>query len=238
MARLQSEFVSAVSHEFRTPLAAMRHLTDLLEEGGAPPDRLTSFYSALGKEARRLQAMVESLLDFARFESGRHAYDMQEHDATELTTELVNEFCEQRRLAPGRVEWRSPCDAVPVRADREALALAVRNLLDNAVKYSPESSRVSVSVERRGGTVRISVEDHGPGIGANEKRDIFRRFVRGRAAKTLNVKGTGIGLAMAQGIVGAHGGRIEVESREGQGSRFTVVLPLAPHTAPDVRSNS
>jgi two-component system phosphate regulon sensor histidine kinase PhoR len=228
VARLQSEFVAAVSHEFRTPLAAMRHLTDLLEEGDVPPDRLASFYRGLGKETRRLHAMVESLLDFAKLESGRRVYDMRDSDASELAGAVVGEFREQHPSAASRIEWFQPAAEPRIRADREALALAIRNLLDNAVKYSPESSTVSVSVDSRDGCAHIAVTDRGMGLANQERRDIFRRFVRGRAAKALNVKGTGIGLTMAQEIVNAHGGRIAVASEPGQGSQFTIVLPLAP----------
>jgi signal transduction histidine kinase len=144
VAQLQSDFVSAVSHEFRTPLTAMRHLTDLLEEGGVPDDGLSGCYSALGKETRRLHAMVESLLDFARLDSGRRTYDMSETNALELAGALVDEFREQRHLPAHRLKLLPPETQPRIRADEHALSLALRNLLDNAVKYSPESSTVSV----------------------------------------------------------------------------------------------
>jgi signal transduction histidine kinase len=226
VARLQSDFVSAVSHEFRTPLTAMRHLTDMLEEGNVSADRLPRYYGALGKETRRLHAMVESLLDFARMESGRRTYEMTETNAAQLAATLVEEFREQRHLPAHRIELREPNTQPCVRVDRDALTLALRNLVDNALKYSSESSTVNVFVHARDGFANIAVEDHGIGIGAREQRDIFGKFVRGTAATAFNVKGTGIGLTMAQQIVKAHGGRIEVASEPKQGSRFTIVLPL------------
>lgn len=233
VARLQSDFVAAVSHEFRTPLTAMCHLTEMLEEGGAPGDRLPSYYRALGKETRRLHGMVESLLDFGRMEAGRRTYQMEDTSAAEVAKQVVDEFCEHASFAAHRVELRTPldergdqlCGQPRIRADREALTLALRNLLDNAIKYSPESSTVSVSVQSQGGLTSISVEDEGAGIPKQEQRDVFRKFVRGTAARTLNVKGTGIGLAMADHIVKAHGGRIELASEPGRGSRFTIWLP-------------
>jgi len=230
VARLQSDFVAAVSHEFRTPLTAMRHLTDMLEEGGTPQERLPHYYHALGKETRRLHATVESLLDFGRLESGRRTYHMEDTSATELAEQVVEEFREQAASATHHLELHTPDVQLRghtrIRADRDALALALRNLLDNAIKYSPESSTVRVSVECQGDLAGISVQDEGAGIPDAEQRDVFRRFVRGTSARTLNVKGTGIGLAMAAQIVKAHGGRLELASEPGRGSRFTILLPL------------
>ncbi len=226
VARLQADFVAAVSHEFRTPLTAMRHLTDMLEEGETPGDRLPLYYQVLGKETRRLQSMIENLLDFGRLEAGRHAYRMEETSAAELTLQVVNEFRENSSAGAQRLLWQDPETAPRIRADREALALALRNLLDNAFKYSPEDSPVKVSVEARNGLAGISVQDEGVGISKQEQREIFRKFTRGSSAKRLNVKGTGIGLAMADRIVKAHGGRLDLDSEPGRGSRFTILLPI------------
>jgi signal transduction histidine kinase len=149
---------------------------------------------------------------------------------------VVEEFREHACFSTERIELQTApaqSDAqrggdARIRADREAIALALRNLLDNAVKYSAESSTVSVSVQSRGDLTGISVEDQGAGITRQEQRDVFRKFVRGTAARTLNVKGTGIGLAMADQIVSAHGGRLELLSEPGLGSRFTIWLPAVP----------
>jgi signal transduction histidine kinase len=226
VARLQSDFVAAVSHEFRTPLTAMCHLTDMLEEGGTPEARLPDYYRALGKESRRLRTTVESLLDFGRMESGKRTYHMEDTSAAELTEQVVDECREMAASADHRLELHAAEGHPRIRADREAMAIALRNLVDNAIKYSPESSTVTVSVKRQGDLAGISVEDQGMGIPKEEQRDVFQRFVRGSSARTLNVKGTGIGLAMAAQIVKAHGGRLELSSEPGRGSRFTILLPL------------
>jgi signal transduction histidine kinase len=110
-------------------------------------------------------------------------------------------------------------------ADREAISLALRNLIDNALKYSPESMPVHVSIVREGSQVLIAIADEGPGIAASEQRDIFKKFVRGSAAADRRVKGTGIGLAMADHIVRAHGGQIRLRSEVGRGSTFTIAIP-------------
>jgi signal transduction histidine kinase len=230
VARLQSDFVAAVSHEFRTPLTAMCHLTEMLEEGGATPARLPQYYRALGKESRRLQALVENLLDFGRMDSGRRTYEFSETDAGDLVDHVVQEFADRSPSAARRLAKATLVDQaherLTIHADREALALALRNVVDNAIKYSPESSPVRVAVTSRNGSVAVSVEDQGAGISSDERREVFRKFARGAASRSLNVKGTGIGLTMADQIVKAHGGRLELESAPGRGSTFTIILPV------------
>jgi signal transduction histidine kinase len=226
VARLQSDFVAAVSHEFR-----MCHLTELLEEGEAPPGRIAQYHQVLAKESRRLHAMVENLLDFGRIEAGRRTYELTDVDANAFVAEVVREFREQRADEGSRVHLtaaESNAAALIIRVDRSALAVVLRNLLDNAIKYSPALGRVGVSVRPEGAFVGIAVDDEGPGVSKAESQEIFRKFTRGAAARTMNVKGTGIGLTLAAEIVRAHGGRLEVESEPGRGSRFTTLLPLQP----------
>jgi two-component system sensor histidine kinase SenX3 len=114
-----------------------------------------------------------------------------------------------------------------VHADRDALMLAVRNLIDNALKYSPAPAPVAVWIGGDAQSVAIAVQDRGPGLPATERRDVFRKFVRGSAARAMNVKGTGLGLAMVDRIVRAHGGRVRVDSALRAGSTFTIALPRA-----------
>jgi signal transduction histidine kinase len=226
VARLQSDFVAAVSHEFRTPLTAMRHLTEMLEEGSVPTGRLLQYYGALGRETRRLQAMVENLLDFGRMDAGRRIYRLEEMSVVEIASSVIDEFRERAASDAGRLELHALNHELRIRVDRDALALAIRNLLDNAFKYSAASSTVSVSVDSCNGLAGISVQDQGVGIPKGEQRQVFQKFVRGASAKTLNVKGTGIGLTMADQIVKAHGGRLELISEPGKGARFTILLPI------------
>ncbi len=225
LARLQSDFVAAVSHEFRTPLTAMCHLTELLEEGNTPDDRLRLYYKSLGKESRRLRSLVESLLDFARMEAGRQVYRMEDVDLGVLVKGIVEEFREQASVDARRILFEAPADALCARADREAIGRALWNLLDNAVKYSPDTSAVRVTVKPEGSGIAIAVEDQGPGISGEEQQTIFGKFTRGAASRASNVKGTGIGLAMVDHIVKGHGGRIRLESEPGRGSVFTILLP-------------
>lgn len=225
--RLQTDFVSAVSHEFRTPLTSLRHVTELLEESDdVPQERRKAFYEALGRNTERLHRLVESLLDFARMENGRRPYDLRPVDGGALVSQVVADF--QKEVAPRsftiELDIERTAD-VQMRADASSLTNALWNLLDNAVKYSPDRHLVRVSVHRHPAGVAISVRDEGLGIPAHERKDIFHRFVRGEKATRLGIKGTGLGLAMVSHIVHAHGGTIEIESEEGVGSTFTIVLP-------------
>jgi signal transduction histidine kinase/tetratricopeptide (TPR) repeat protein len=229
VAQLQSDFVSAVSHEFRTPLTSMRHLTERLAAGAvSSEERRAQYYSVLAHDTERLHRLVESLLDFGRMEAGGWEYHFEETDVAALVTHVVHEFESEIASSGRHLEFMNHvtanAGAAAIRADAAALALAIRNLLDNAVKYSPDSSVVHVELTCEGPRLAIRVRDEGIGVPAAEQKKIFGKFVRGVQAKTLSIKGTGIGLAIVQHIVSAHGGKIEVESEPGRGSTFTIEL--------------
>jgi signal transduction histidine kinase len=141
----------------------MRHLTEMLEEGSVPQERLSHYFRALGTETRRLHGMVENLLDFGRMDAGRRMYRLEEWSAGELAVRVVDEFRGRAAFDASRLELHTPDNPLRIRADGDALALAIRNLLDNALKYSAQSSTVSVSVESCNGLAGISVEDRGVG---------------------------------------------------------------------------
>lgn len=227
VARLQTDFVAAVSHEFRTPLTSLRHVTELLDEDDELPNaRRKSFYSVLGRNTDRLHRLVESLLDFAGMENDKKPWDMRSIDVADLANTVATDFRSQAAARGVTIDLDvADAGALRVQADAEALSHALWNLLDNAVKYSPDERAVRLSVHHHPGGVAISVRDEGLGIPRHERKDIFRKFVRGVKARELGIKGTGLGLAMVSHIVKAHGGAIELETEEGKGSTFRVVLP-------------
>ena len=226
VARLQSDFVAAVSHEFRTPLTTLRQFTERLR---AQPDmsaeRRVQCYEAQSRATERLTNLVESVLDFGRMEAGARPYALAPHDCTELVEHVVTDFRESPQ-ASGRPLILSKNGTMPVDADDEALTRAVWNLLDNAAKYSPQGSEIAVNLAIAGAEARIGVRDRGFGIPSDERQRLFLKFQRGEQARRLGIKGTGIGLAMVDHIVRAHAGRVDVESVPGEGSTFTIVLPL------------
>jgi signal transduction histidine kinase len=227
VARLQSEFVASVSHEFRSPLTSMRQLSSMLIQGRLPSeDQRQRSYEFLADETGRLERLIEGLLDFGLMEAGEARYRLERCDARNLVGDTVAAF-ERTVSARGyRVELSLPDSACQVLADRDALGRATWNLLDNAVKYSPEHRIVWVDVTPRGDRLAIEVRDRGLGIPSAEQDAIFRKFVRGANSREAGIKGTGIGLAMVTHIVAAHGGEIRLESAPGEGSRFTILIPM------------
>jgi signal transduction histidine kinase len=228
VARLQSDFVAAVSHEFRSPLTSLRQISEMLSRDRIPSEDLRrKSYEVLERETERLHRLVEGLLDFGRFEAGAATYRFEVIEIGAFIRAIITGF--QESVGPNgfKVELYALTGETYVRADREALSRALWNLLDNAVKYSPTCRTVWVEVERVHNRISIAVRDCGLGIPMHEQREIFNRFVRGADSKALHIKGTGIGLAMVRHIVRAHGGEILLASEPGQGSRFTVVLHAA-----------
>jgi signal transduction histidine kinase len=224
-ARLQSDFVSAVSHEFRTPLTSMRQFTEMLvEDEGLGPEKRRAYYGAQERATRRLSRLVESLLDFGRMEAGARPYRLEPIDAGRLATSTLEEFRQESGADQLVAECAVPDEGPAVKADGDALAQALWNLFDNAVKYSEARPFIRIEVEA-GDPVAIRVRDRGVGIPPSERKRIFRKFVRGSSAGITGIKGTGIGLAMVKHIVDAHGGRVLVDAAPGGGSVFTIQLP-------------
>jgi signal transduction histidine kinase/tetratricopeptide (TPR) repeat protein len=228
VAQQQSDFVAAVSHEFRTPLTSLCQFTELLVKGrvASEEDRLR-FYGVLSRESQRLRRLVEGLLNFGRMQAGVLEYRFENLDPLALVGQVVAEFEEEGNAREHRIGWHAT-DAIPaIHADREALGCVLWNLLDNAVKYSPDQPEVQIQIGRAEGRVSIAVCDLGIGIARDEREGIFNKFSRGAAAKALHVRGTGIGLAMARQIIRDHGGEIALQSEPGKGSTFTLLLPVA-----------
>ena len=224
--RMQSNFVSTVSHEFRSPITTMRQLSEMLAFNRvSSEERRQVYYETLVKETTRLQRLIEGLLNFGRMEAGARQYQFEELDAAAIVERVVSEFEPHIAGAGKYIETAGVDSPCLIDADPDAISVALRNLLDNAVKYSPDQPTVWVEcgVERE--RVAIRVRDKGLGIAASERKTIFRKFMRGSAAIAANVKGSGVGLAMVRHIVAAHGGEIVVASELGQGSTFTLLLP-------------
>ena len=234
--QLQSDFVSAVSHEFRSPLTTLRQLTELLAEGRIHEEsRRRRYFSVLQQETSRLHQLVEDLLDFGCMDAGRRQYKFEPLDFSELVQDGIEEYQRQAGANGHKIEIHSDHSRLLIDADREALRRVVRNLMENAVKYSPEAKTVWVETGCEGHAAILRVRDEGIGIPPEEKSRIFEKFVRGEAAKKACIPGTGIGLAMVKEIVTVHHGELDLSSEVGHGSTFSVRLPLS-NTVPESSS--
>lgn len=227
LSHLKTDFVSAVSHEFRSPLSAILALTERLESARvSDPKQLGQYHQIIGNEARRLSVLVTRLLDFAQIEEGRKVYALDRVELVAIAREAVQACHHLGR--PERLHLHGE-ESAPlwVRADRTALRHAVQNLIENAIKYSPLDSPVTITCIVENGSNMIDVRDQGIGIPPREQQKIFDKFYRGPQASGLNVQGVGIGLALVKHVMDSHGGSVLVESQPGQGSRFRLVLPRA-----------
>ena len=227
VARLQSDFVAAVSHEFRTPLTSLRQFTDLLVDGRVASDAdREKYYAALRRGTRRLSHLVENLLDFGRVEAGFRRFVLEPVRAKDWAERTIVEFQQEVQERGYHVEfiWNGTAGAV-IRVDEAALGRALWNLLDNAVKYSPDCRTIRVEGEVNENAVIVSVRDRGIGVPVEEQRKIFRKFVRGSSGTGNLVRGSGLGLALVDQIVRAHGGNVKLKSAVGEGSTFSMILP-------------
>jgi signal transduction histidine kinase len=227
LARLKSDFVSNVSHELRTPLALIRLYAETLELGRITTgDKKQQYYRIIRKESERLTALINNILDFSRIEAGRKEYEFRNTDIAELVRNTLESYryqIEQQGFAfEENIDSNLP--AVPV--DREAIARALVNLVNNALKYSRDEKFLGVKLYRDNGVVKLEVADHGIGITRRDQSKIFEKFYRAGDPLVHNTKGSGLGLSLVRHITQAHGGEIAVESTPGKGSRFILSLPL------------
>jgi signal transduction histidine kinase len=232
VARMRADFVSTVSHEFRSPLTGIRQLGELLLRGRvAGEERQRRYYQMIVQESERLGRLVENLLDFSRMEEGRKEYRFAPLDTTVWLRDLVEDFQSEMGEKGVSIVANIPEDLPAISADAEGLRCAIHNLLDNAVKYSPVSKTVWLDAGSGNSCITISVRDQGVGIPEPDQRHIFEKFYRVDGEISQQVKGAGLGLSLVQHIVTAHGGAVECESRVGEGSTFSIRLPAAPlHT--------
>jgi signal transduction histidine kinase len=228
IARLKSEFVSTVSHEFRSPLTGIRQLAGLLRDGRVKDDdRRSEYYEMICRESDRLSRLVENLLDFSRMEEGRKEYRFERLATGVWLRALVDEFVSEAAFPDVTIETSLADDLPDLTGDAGALTVAIHNLLDNAVKYSPGTRAIRLEAEAANGRILIRVRDRGVGIPESEQPHVFDKFYRGGNASAAGVKGAGLGLALVREIVRAHGGSVALQSRPGEGSTFTLDLSAA-----------
>jgi signal transduction histidine kinase len=226
IAEIRAGFVSSISHELRTPIASIRACAEMIQMGRVQSEREVSEYiGAIVGESERLSRLVEGVLEFSRIEQGKRIYRFESLDVREVIQTAVASM--DYSFQQGGFSVRLDAEPVPpVRAEREAMEQAIINLLSNAIKYSGTSRQIHVELRREGDRAVVRIRDFGLGISAEEQRHVFERFYRTRQSRESSIPGTGLGLALVEQIVKAHGGEVALDSRPGEGSAFSILLPL------------
>jgi two-component system phosphate regulon sensor histidine kinase PhoR len=237
MSALKSDFVANVSHELKTPLALVRMFAEMLQSGRVASDlKRQEYLDIIVGESERLSSLIENVLDFARVERGRQAYEFADGSVGDAVSKAVNVYryrAEREGIGlDAEVDARLP----RTRIDERAIQLAVINLIDNALKYAPGTAVVAVRATREHAAIVVRVVDRGPGVPTEDRERIFERFVRGAAARVADsdrpVRGSGIGLALVKHIAESHGGRAWVEAAPGGGACFVISIPVPTGSPP------
>jgi signal transduction histidine kinase/tetratricopeptide (TPR) repeat protein len=230
LSRMKSDFVSTVSHEFKSPLTSIRQIAEMLHAGRVPSEeRRQKYYDVLLEQSERLSLLTENVLSFAKMEEGKREFVFEQADIKALLMKIVSTIQDQVRHDGFEIEAEIENFLPPIRADVSALTQAITNLIDNAVKYSGDSKKVFVKAQVDEQHLVISVRDYGVGIKKEELNKIFDRFYRGGDELTRTVKGSGLGLTLVKQIVEAHKGSIQVDSELGKGSVFSMKFPIDPN---------
>jgi signal transduction histidine kinase len=228
LAKMKSDFVSNVSHELKTPLTSIRMFAEMLKNRRVKSrDKEQEYLELMTAESERLSRLISNVLDFSKVEEGRKEYRLELLDASELMEESV-QIIQPHLVQHGfEMNTKPSEEPLPIMGDRDSLEQVLLNILNNAVKYSDERKEITVRAYAKGQEAVIEIEDKGIGIPEEDISKIFDKFYRADARAGYQSAGTGLGLTLAQQIVEAHKGRVDVKSVHGKGSVFSVVLPLA-----------
>ncbi|TQL71423.1 two-component system sensor histidine kinase SenX3 [Enteractinococcus coprophilus] len=221
---IRHDFVANVSHELKTPVGAMSLLAEAIEDAADDPEAVRHFASRLTIESMRLAALVQDVISLSRLQ-GRDIVETAEPlDITRLVSEAIDRVRTEASARDISIHSRHP-EPLSVYGDHDQLMAAIRNLIDNAVTYSPDGSTVWVEVTKHDDVVHIAVSDQGSGIAEEDRERIFERFYRVDSARSRSTGGTGLGLSIVKHTVSNHGGEVMVESVVDEGSTFLIRLP-------------
>lgn len=223
LSSLKSDFVSYVSHEFQNPLTSIRLYSEILRKRSSDP-QVQQFIDVIDGEAGRLSRMVTTVLDAARIEQGLKEYSFQEVDLAREVRQAVNAMKYQLRKYRFRVALSLPHASVVAKVDRDAFGQALVNLISNAIKYGQKGRFIRLALVPRKQWIACSVEDHGQGISPEVQTHLFEKYYRD-PAMSKQIRGVGLGLSLVKHIMEAHGGKVEVRSRLGRGTTFTLLFP-------------
>ena len=225
LSRAKSDFISIVSHEFRTPLTGIQGFSEMIRDEDLTSDEVKEYASDINTDARRLNRMINDMLDLDRMESGRMQLAQEPVDVNEIVVDVAGRVRPNAPAHPLTLELEEGLP--PVLGDGDKITQVLTNLLSNAVKYSPDGGAITVTTRHSRDRILVSVKDHGLGISKDVLESVFERYSRIESGATRHIQGTGLGLPIVRQIVEMHGGRVWAESTLGEGSNFQFTLPYA-----------
>ena len=227
LAKMRSNFITTVTHEFKSPMTSIRQMAEMLEGGRVPTmERQQKYFGAMVQESERLSHLIDNILDFSRMEAGMKKFHFEKKNLVSVIEEIVQSFQSHLEGTGFQIDFLVPEPIPEMVFDREAIKQVIQNLMDNAHKYSGDSKRMEVKITATDSEISISVRDFGIGISKDEQDKDFSQFYRAGDELSQKVKGSGIGLTIVKQIVNAHKGHINLVSEPGKGSTFIVTLPL------------
>lgn len=221
---VRNDFVANVSHELKTPVGAISLLAEALESSADDPEAVRRFARRTHKESARLAALVQDIIELSRLQGSNVAKQGRAVDINTVVTEAVDRSQLPAESKNIELVVGGHTDAM-VYGDQDQLVTALRNLIDNAIRYSPENTRVGIGIRAKDGLVAVSVTDQGEGLSPEDQERVFERFYRVDSARSRHTGGTGLGLSIVKHVVANHGGEVTLWSQPGQGSTFTIRLP-------------
>jgi two-component system sensor histidine kinase SenX3 len=221
---VRNDFVANVSHELKTPVGAISLLAEALESSADDPEAVRRFAKRMHKESARLAALVQDIIELSRLQGANVTQQGRPVDINTVVSEAVDRSQLPAESKNIELVVGGHADAM-VYGDQDLLVTALRNLIDNAIRYSPENTRVGIGIRSKGGLVAVSVTDQGEGLSPEDQERVFERFYRVDAARSRHTGGTGLGLSIVKHVVANHGGEVTLWSQPGQGSTFTIRLP-------------
>jgi PAS domain S-box-containing protein len=226
--RMKTEFVSLAAHQLRTPLSIIKWGLKLLLDGdlGKLTPEQRDFVEKTYNSNERMITLINDLLDVTRIEEGRYVYKMGWYDLSLLCRQVIGFHQEEIKKKKIKFEFKKPRKLPKVKVDPEKITLAIGNLLDNALRYTPSGGRVTISLKSDKRKVEFKIQDNGIGIPENQQERVFDKFFRASNAVKMETEGSGLGLFIVKNIIEAHGGEIWFASKEGKGSTFCFTLPF------------
>lgn len=226
ISELKSYFVASVSHDLKTPLSAIKIFSELLQDERTTKDKSKEYLTIIQGETDRLKRMIDNILDFSKMEKKQKQYSFRKLDLNEAAREVMQRMSYELGMKKFVVDECFSAVPLYISADPDAVNSVLENIISNAIKYSGKKKYVNISTASYNGNAEVNITDRGKGISEENLKHIFDAFYRETTVETSNVKGAGLGLAIVKNIVEAHGGTIDVQSKEGHGSTFHIIFPI------------